>query len=105
MDEETEFFSDGTLGKYSQTPNIAQGGWGWCAVNQQGHIIGGEFGVLEGEIQTVPRAELRALLAILERATQGKKVTVRVDATYLLGIKDDPQTRIRSENGDMWAEC
>ena len=24
-----DYFSDGTLGKYARTSNIAQGGWGW----------------------------------------------------------------------------
>ena len=41
----------------------------------------------------------------MERSPPGRHITVRVDATYLLVIKDDPQTRIRSDNGDMWVEC
>jgi hypothetical protein len=30
---------------------------------------------------------------------------VRVDATYPLGIEDDPHVRARADNGDLWVQC
>ena len=64
----------------------------------------GRCGLLEGEVQTVPRAELRALLSILDQAERNSAFTVRVDASYLLGFRDDPMSKADSDNGDMWAE-
>ena len=46
-------------------------------------------GVIGG--QTVPRAELRAILSILTRVPEGAEFTVRVDAGYLLGFSQDPE--------------
>ena len=55
--------------------------------------------------RTVPRAELRALLAIFNRTPRGASITIRVDASYPLGIREDPQAKARADNGDMWSEC
>ena len=60
---------------------------------------------MEGEVQTVPRAELRALLSIFYRAEEGKHIAIRVDASYLLVIRDDPSHKSRADNGDMLVEC
>ena len=101
----TEFFSDGTLGHYAQFANLAVGGWGWCALDSDGQLIGAIYGTLEGDEQTVPRAELRAILSILETVPYGAKIVIRVDASYLLGFRNDPEAKCRSDNGDMWLEC
>ena len=45
----TEFYSDGTLGHYAQFPNLAVGGWGWCALHDDNSVIGAECGTLEGD--------------------------------------------------------
>ena len=101
----TEFYSDGTLGPFSGIPNLEVGGWGWGAIDAQGHPIAGVFGTLEGEIQTVPRAELMAVLSILERVPAGIRIVVKVDATYLLGFYADPEDKAKQEKGDLWFEC
>ena len=62
----TEFYSDGALGHYAQFPNLAVGGWGWCPIDDNNNVVVAECGTLEGDEQTVPRAELRAVLSILE---------------------------------------
>ena len=54
-----------------------------------------------GGVQTVPRAELRALLSILERVTPRRMLTVRV----LLGLRGDPAAKAKADNGDMWVDC
>jgi ribonuclease HI len=98
-------FSDGTLGPYSQTANLKHGGWGWCSTDHSGTVLLAEYGLLEGDVQTAPRAELRALLASFNRTPRGASITIRVDASYLLGIREDPQAKARADNGDMWSEC
>ena len=35
----------------------------------------------------------------------GTSITIRVDASYLLGFRNDPEAKCRSDNGDMWLEC
>ena len=98
-------FSDGTLGKYSQTANLKHRGWGWCIIDDSGTVLLAEYGLLEGDVQTVPRAELRALLSIFDRTPADASINIRVDASYLLGIREDPQAKARADNGDMWSEC
>ena len=41
-------FSDGTLGRYSQTANLKHGGWGWCIIDHSGTVLLAEYGLLEG---------------------------------------------------------
>ena len=53
----------------------------------------------------MPRAKLRALLSIFEGATPSRQLTIRVDASYLLGLRDDPAAKAKADNGDMWVEC
>ena len=53
----------------------------------------------------MPRAELRAVLSILERVPADAKITIKVDASYLLGFRSDPEAKCRSDNGEMWLEC
>ena len=84
-----EYYSDGTLGKYGKMANLAHGGWGWVILDPDNNPVAGRCGLLEGDVQTVPRAELRALLSILEQAERGSSTTVRVDASYLLGFREN----------------
>ena len=44
----TEFYSDGTLGKYGAYDNLARGGWGVCALDAHGNLIGAIYGSLDG---------------------------------------------------------
>jgi hypothetical protein len=74
-------------------------------LDEESQLIGAIYGTLEGDEQTVPRAELRAVLSILETVPQGAEITIRVDASYLLGFRNDPEAKCRSDNGDMWLEC
>jgi hypothetical protein len=85
-----DHYSDGTLGKNGKLTNLAHGGWGWAILDPNNVAVAGRCGLLEGDVQTVPRAELRALLSILEHAARETSITVRVDASYLLGFRDDP---------------
>ena len=102
-----EFYSDGTLGPFGKFSNLAVGGWGWVVIGPSPTfaLLGGEYGTLEGEEQTVPRAELRAVLSILSRVPRGAPITIKVDASYLLGFSGDPDAKCRSDNGDLWLEC
>lgn len=99
-----EIYSDGTPGKYAQTANLRDVGLGWCIIDAKNEVLLGEYGLLEGEVQTVPRPELRALLSIFTRAPPRAKITIRVDASYLLGLREDPESKARADNGDMWSE-
>ena len=76
-----------------------------CALDHNDRPIGAEFGTVEGNYQTVPRAELRAVFSIFSRVPCESSITIKVDATYLLGFREDPDNRLKSDNGDFWLEC
>ena len=105
LDAANEFYSDGTLGPFGRMANLTQGGWGRVAIDEANVFIGGRWGVLEGDVQTVPRAELRAIPSILTHVAVDAKDMVRLDASYLLGFSDNPETKARPDNGDMRMEC
>ena len=57
LDIANVYNSDGILGPFGQMANLTQGGWGWIAIDEADHFIGGRCGILEGDVQTVPLAE------------------------------------------------
>ena len=53
--------------------------------------------------QTVPRAELWALLTLMRRMREGQRYTVYVDAAYVInGLKARTNHYARGLNGDIW---
>ena len=39
------------------------------------------------------------------RDPRDARITIKVDASYLLGFRADPDAKCRSDNGDLWYEC
>eukprot|EP00973_Karenia_brevis_P045411 6290497-Karenia_brevis.AAC.1 len=59
-----DVFLDGSGHNYFWLPSLNRAGWSAAQVDQ-GKLVGAMFGTLPGEEQTVPRAELYALRAVL----------------------------------------
>ena len=59
-------YTDGSGGKYSADPRLRRCGWAWVCpqINSNKIAVHGARGALDGK-QTVPRAELRAILECL----------------------------------------
>ncbi len=99
----SEFFVDGS-GSTSD-PRSRRGGWGvaWLTQNDQAlrEFSGGYFGPLQGDKQTVPRAELSAVLFLL-RATEGP-IQIWSDCTYVVSGMAKKRFLIpQGKNQDLW---
>ena len=73
--------TDGSGGAFSRDPRLSRAGWGLMLVNAGMKPFGVACGGLRGKKQTVPRAELMALVQLAER-THGH-VQVVLDCTYV----------------------
>jgi hypothetical protein len=93
--------TDGSGGPDTRDPRLRRAGWGLAVGSQDCAIpIGWLFGALPGVQQTVPRAELYALVQ-LALHTDGH-VAVAVDATYVCkGFRRGPRYRHDSHQ-DLW---
>jgi len=101
-------YLDGSGGKYSNDPRIRQCGWAWIQQSVEGgpELATGHFGTLEGK-QTVPRAEMQALIAFLqfcETLDTIGSIIIHTDAKIVLdGVNKGPKVK-HGENGDLWEE-
>eukprot|EP00973_Karenia_brevis_P038007 5240669-Karenia_brevis.AAC.1 len=59
-----DIFLDGSGNNYFWLPSLDRAGWGAAQVDH-GRLVGAMYGTLPGREQTVPRAELYALRAVL----------------------------------------
>ena len=70
VDPDGHFFLDGSGGEYSKDPRLRVCGWAWVQPAQSATYpawpIAGQYGTSPGK-QTVPRAEMRALLQLLRK--------------------------------------
>ena len=98
--------SDGSGGLYTSDPRLRRAGWSWVLVDQDYKIVLAAYGTLPGKRQTVPRAELQALLHFTQN-TQGSCnfyidcLSVIINYRKLLkgwipGLKE--------ANGDLWGD-
>ena len=98
------FYSDGSGGPDSSDPFIRRCGWGFVGL-ANGHIVFGQGGGLVGPKQTVPRAELFALLQIAKSRPAGSACRVGVDCQYLIdGASGSRHKAANGSNGDLWDE-
>ena len=119
------FFSDGSGGKFSAQPDLRRCGWAWVLLDQYHDLSFARSASLEGERQTVPRAELAAVLDAMRTLPKAVRLEAVVDASYVvkngtqIAKKLDAALRISKEhadgvmasieqiygcNGDLWAE-
>jgi ribonuclease HI len=105
------YFTDGSGGPHSSVPSIRRCGYGIAVLKPaknspaEHEFSWGAFAVLPGRKQTVPRAELEAIVAVLRHHKHGTEVRVVSDSElnvklYLAG----PAAGARTVNSDMWAE-
>ena len=95
------YFSDGSGGVHSKVPRLRRVGWGTVRLGQDGELGEACHGSLPGK-QTVPRAELMALVILAENIEVAGKFELRVDAQYLLTSMASPSRARRGSNGDLW---
>ena len=75
-------------------------GWGIVRLDQDGELREACHGSVPGK-QTVPRAELMALVILAENIEVAGKYELRVDAQYLLTSMASPTRAKRGSNGDL----
>ena len=101
-------FTDGSGGKNSSDPRLRRCGWAWVIPGPQGPICG-VSGNLTGE-QTVPRAELKALIEFvleLEQVPHITNVTIYSDCKMVVdlfaaGIDRCKQSKLWEMWRDFW---
>ena len=101
--------SDGSGGEHGSDPRLRRVGWSWVALHEQGHVLGSYGGGVTWW-QTVPRAELQAVIHFLCHVTIGPGVQVQLycDNSYVVnqvqafvaGWRPSVMTR----HGDLWAD-
>jgi Ribonuclease HI len=80
------YFGDGSGGVYAKYPSLRRCGVGIAKIEQSGDNIVFDLGIyltLPGCIQTVPRSEAYALLAVLEHAANGASIEFFTDSKIL----------------------
>ena len=95
------YFSDGSGGVHSKDPRLRRVGWSIVRLDQDGELREACHGIVPGK-QTVPRAELVALLILAENIEVAGNYELRVDAQYLLTSMASPTRAKRGSNGDLW---
>ena len=104
LSQTTLFYSDGSGGSESSDPLLRRCGWSFVGL-VDGHMVLGKGGGLVGPKQTVPRAELYALLQIAKSRPAGTACHVGVDFKYLVdGVRSSRASHAAGENGDLWDE-
>ena len=99
------FASDGSGGKFSSDPQLRRCGWAWVQLDPARPFQVGwnRFGALHGDRQTVPRAELVAILDLLAK-TSGDIVIYTDHLNIVKGFAKGKSWTTRSENSDLWDE-
>ena len=98
-----DVFSDGSGGEFSSVPSLRRAGWSWVYLSADCEsLLLARYSGVPGERQTVPRAELTAIIAITERARQ-PHITIVVDAAYIIkGVRAGERECRSIANADLW---
>ena len=94
------YFSDGSGGAHSQDPRLRRVGWSIACLKQDAELKEACHGSVPGR-QTVPRAELTALVVLAENINTAGVYEGRVDAQYRLTSIAKPARGKRGTNGDL----
>ena len=98
------FYSDGSGGVHSRDPLLRRCGWGFIGMDHLTPLVG-KGGGLPGYMQTVPRAELYAVIALLRLRPQGSFTRIGVDCKYIVtGSLRSPALVATRDNADLWEE-
>ena len=98
------FYSDGSGGAHSKDPMLRRCGWGFVGMDHYAPVVG-KGGGLPGFKQTVPRAELYAVIALLRLRPPGSFTRIGVDCKYIVtGCLRSPALVASKDNADLWEE-
>ena len=102
IDFQLSFYSDGSGGKHSQTPELRRCGFSWLQLLPDWSPARIRFGGIPGCRQTVPRAETYALLDLLQTLDKvpvsvTSHILLMVDASYVSKIATSLLQRLRCE--------
>ncbi len=106
-----EIYSDGSGGRDTKDVRLRRCGYGYALILDSGgshELVAGAYGPLPGEVQTVPRAELMAVVSLLRRCRRAfRNIRVHVDCKYVVrgwtGGKDNKPRSNRDLWDDLWA--
>jgi hypothetical protein len=99
------YYTDGSGGKYSSVPQLRRCGVGVaCVEDEPLRFSWGCHSPLPGDRQTVPRAELFAIILIAKNAAPGD-VTVYSDSLLSVNLYNGGQAGcLKSDNVDLWQD-
>ena len=95
------YFCDGSGGVHSQDPRSRRAGWGIACLKHDAELKEACHGSVPGR-QTVPQAEITALVVLAENIKTAGVYQVRVDGQYLFASIAKPARAKRGTNGDLW---
>ena len=95
--------TDASGGEFSSYPEIRRCGCGISAIRNLTEIEWAASFPLEGEIQTVPRAELFAILTLVQHLQPGSESIVVSDSKVNVDLfRKGKYPAMASTNGDLW---
>ena len=77
-------YSDGSGGKFSSHPDIRRCGRAWIRMDHNHELQFAKSSELEGERQTVARAELAAVIDAMTQLPKAAELEAVVDASYVV---------------------
>ncbi len=107
-------YTDGSGGPHSGDLLLRRCGWSWIIKDEGGGLAFARFSALAGRIQTVPRAELSALVDLVAVVEPTTNLSVVIDAKYVVdnGTKiihlvrttgaADRHPAMTGPHGDLW---
>jgi len=100
LPEHSMIGTDGSA-RHGNKPRLRRAGWGYIILDKEGAPIAGRWGPLPGSTQTVPRAELWAM--VQATATHGD-TKIYSDSAYVVGGWMKGRKWKHKENGDLWLQ-
>lgn len=97
------YYTDGSGGKYSSVRHLRRCGFG-VAVLDDLAFSWGAFAVLDGENQSVPRAELAAILCVLRRVSGGPVEIASDSKINVDRYADGIDACLSACNSDLWRQ-
>ncbi len=76
--------TDGSGGDFASDPKLCRVGWSWAVLRPDGSLWGAMHGGLEGWPQTIPRAEVQAVVEFLEHVDLARQLILYVDCQYVV---------------------
>ena len=111
--EPGHFYTDCSGGPFSSFPPIRRAGFGIAVIREDDHLyraeqwdvfLWGAYGPVPGLSQTVPRGELYAILAVVERVKPGETTVSTDSLVNVHSYHKGRQACMQAENSDLWCQ-